>query len=112
MAAAAKAWLSALPPPKRRRAQRIDQHRQPVPSPPPPATISPDASATQKRAIEAVLAGHSVLITGAAGTGKSFVLHELARLLPKHSTFITASSGVAAARAGKGRRRPGALPSV
>ena len=48
----------------------------------------------------AVLSGRNVFFTGAAGTGKSFLLQYLIKLLPAHSTFVTASTGIAAINIG------------
>ena len=45
---------------------------------------------------DAVLAHRSVFFTGCAGTGKSFLLNYLKQKLPSHSTFFTASTGLAA----------------
>lgn len=44
--------------------------------------------------------GQSVFFTGSAGTGKSLLLKHILRALPKDSTFVTASTGLAAAALG------------
>jgi len=53
-------------------------------------------SDNQKKAMNHILQGNNVLITGSAGTGKSFIIHELVDFFPKQSTFVTACTGVAA----------------
>ena len=53
-------------------------------------------SAEQKRALEAALNGKSVFFTGGAGSGKSFLLHQIRSKLPAASTAMTASTGAAA----------------
>jgi ATP-dependent DNA helicase PIF1 len=52
----------------------------------------------QKRALEILKSGHNVLLTGAAGSGKTFVLNKFIQYLRKKgiSTAITASTGIAA----------------
>ncbi|MDZ7798365.1 MAG: PIF1 family DEAD/DEAH box helicase [Patescibacteria group bacterium] len=52
----------------------------------------------QKRALEILKKGHNVLLTGAAGSGKTFVLNKFIRHLRKKeiSGAITASTGIAA----------------
>ena len=44
--------------------------------------------------------GQSVFFTGCAGTGKSLLLKHILRALPKDSTFVTASTGLAASALG------------
>jgi len=44
--------------------------------------------------------GHSVFFTGCAGTGKSLLLKHILRTVPKDSTFVTASTGLAASALG------------
>ena len=44
--------------------------------------------------------GHSVFFTGCAGTGKSLLLKHILRSLPKDTTFVTASTGLAASALG------------
>ncbi|CBY19601.1 unnamed protein product [Oikopleura dioica] len=51
----------------------------------------------QKQIIAAARVGDSIFFTGAAGTGKSYVLKELIKSLPTDTTAITASTGCAAA---------------
>ena len=59
----------------------------------------------QNAVLAAVRDGESVFFTGAAGTGKSYVLGELTRMLPKTTTFVCATTGLAACHVG------GTLPS-
>ena len=44
--------------------------------------------------------GNSVFFTGCAGTGKSLLLKHMLRTLPKDTTFVTASTGLAASALG------------
>lgn len=60
-------------------------------------------SDSQRRIVEAALEGQSFFFTGAAGTGKSYVIQTLEPLLrEKHgdTVYITASTGVAACNIG------------
>ena len=61
-------------------------------------------SAEQTRALDAVRAGHSIFLTGSAGTGKSFTLRKvievLRRMHGKDHVFVTASTGIAASNVG------------
>jgi len=41
--------------------------------------------------------GNNIFLTGPAGTGKSYLLHEIIAL-PADTTFITASTGVASCK--------------
>jgi hypothetical protein len=54
----------------------------------------------QERALQAVQAGHSIFLTGSAGTGKSYVLKHLIAALKRrhgnHAVHVTASTGAAA----------------
>jgi ATP-dependent DNA helicase PIF1 len=50
--------------------------------------------------LRAVLEGHSVFFTGGAGVGKSFLLKQIVRRLPQRTTFVTASTGIAACAVG------------
>ncbi|KAG1668499.1 ATP-dependent DNA helicase PIF1 [Nymphon striatum] len=54
----------------------------------------------QRAVISAVLSGSNVFYTGNAGTGKSFLLKRIIRLLPQENTYITASTGIAASQIG------------
>jgi len=58
--------------------------------------LSPD----QQAVLDAVLRGDSVLISGVAGTGKSFLLKEIIRALDPATTFVTATTGIAAVELG------------
>ena len=51
-------------------------------------------SSEQTAVLNLVKSGRSVFFTGAAGTGKSFLLQQIIKALPKHSTFVTALTGV------------------
>lgn len=53
---------------------------------------------TQKEALQILKTGKNVFLTGAAGSGKTFVLSEYIDFLKKHNieTAITASTGIAA----------------
>ncbi|KAI5083683.1 hypothetical protein GOP47_0003426 [Adiantum capillus-veneris] len=57
-------------------------------------------SKQQMEVLEAVACGKSVFITGSAGTGKSFLLKYIIRILkrtlPRNSVYVTASTGIAA----------------
>eukprot|EP00667_Euglena_gracilis_P002552 EG_transcript_2552 len=57
-------------------------------------------SPEQQEVATLLQAGHSVFCTGSAGTGKSFLLHKVIASLPAASTFVTASTGVAAVNIG------------
>ena len=50
----------------------------------------------QQEIINTIKGGQSVFFTGAAGTGKSFILKELLKSVPTDSTAVTASTGCAA----------------
>jgi ATP-dependent exoDNAse (exonuclease V) alpha subunit len=56
--------------------------------------------AEQQHALDLVLQGCSIFITGSAGTGKTFLLREIMRSLPQHTTFATASTAMAACSIG------------
>eukprot|EP00124_Ichthyophonus_hoferi_P003711 Ihof_evm1s341 gene=Ihof_evmTU1s341 len=60
----------------------------------------PPLSEEQQKIMDVVLAGKSVFFTGAAGTGKSFLLKEIINRLPRATTFITALTGIAAVNIG------------
>ena len=76
----------------------------------PPATATADGAlnAGQKRALERVLAGESVFITGAAGTGKTFLLRRIIDALAARfgatendgTVPVTAPTGIAASHLG------------
>ena len=53
-------------------------------------------SAAQRRTLDAVKDGKSVFFTGGAGSGKSFLLGQIRRVLPAATTAMTASTGAAA----------------
>ena len=57
-------------------------------------------SPEQRYCVELVRQGCNIFFTGCAGTGKSFLLRYLTRILPKESTFVTALTGVAAVNIG------------
>ena len=57
-------------------------------------------SAEQRAAFEDALRGASMFITGRAGTGKSWLLRGIIQALPPSSTFVTATTGVAAVNIG------------
>lgn len=57
-------------------------------------------SADQREAMGQVRRRHNVFITGCAGSGKSFLLKEIVKVLPRRTTFVTASSGIAACNIG------------
>jgi hypothetical protein len=54
----------------------------------------------QRGVLEAVLSGRNVFISGGAGTGKSFLIGRIVAALPAETTFVTASTGLAAANIG------------
>ncbi len=54
----------------------------------------------QKLVIENISQGHNVLVSGGAGTGKSYLLSYLKRNYSKHGIAITASTGIAAVNIG------------
>jgi ATP-dependent DNA helicase PIF1 len=51
----------------------------------------------QKKAVDIVIEGHNLLLLGSAGTGKSFVINEIAKSLKKigKNVQITCSTGIA-----------------
>ncbi|CAL5220858.1 g2943 [Coccomyxa viridis] len=53
-------------------------------------------SVEQQSIADRVVAGHSVFFTGCAGTGKSLLLKHILRALPQATTYVTASTGLAA----------------
>jgi ATP-dependent DNA helicase PIF1 len=54
----------------------------------------------QRMVLEAVRDGRNVFVSGGAGTGKSFLLKHIVRMLPTKTTYVTASTGLAAASIG------------
>ncbi len=58
-----------------------------------------ELSQEQKNALQCILSGKNVFLTGEAGTGKSTVLQELRRLRPEDAVFL-APTGIAAIRLG------------
>lgn len=54
----------------------------------------------QSWVLDLVRSGRSIFLTGGAGTGKSFLLRRIVSILPPNSTFVTASTGVAACHVG------------
>ena len=54
----------------------------------------------QKSIIYAARQGHSTFITGAAGTGKSYVVKQLLKTLPKNGLFATSSTGISSVQLG------------
>ena len=84
--------------------------RDPGPSPevsksPPAAAPSaaqsqPELTLEQQAVMETVLAGRSVFFTGGAGVGKSHLLRQIVKRLPQHTTFVTASTAMAACQVG------------
>jgi ATP-dependent DNA helicase PIF1 len=83
-----------------------------IPSGPPSAVVEAEyltgekkkLSAEQKLVLDLVLAGKSVFFTGAAGTGKSFVLQCLRQILTERGlidkTYFTGTTGIAAINVG------------
>lgn len=61
-------------------------------------------SESQRRVVEAAMTGESFFFTGAAGTGKSYVLKYLPKILsrrvPESQIYMTASTGIAACAVG------------
>jgi len=57
---------------------------------------------TQQEALDILKTGRSVFLTGAAGTGKTFVLNQYIQYLKSHAIYpvITASTGIAATHLG------------
>mmetsp|Transcript_45478 Transcript_45478/g.116363 ORF Transcript_45478/g.116363 Transcript_45478/m.116363 type:complete len:587 (-) Transcript_45478:404-2164(-) len=54
----------------------------------------------QEVALQYIMQGKSLFLTGPAGTGKSLLLRRILHELPSHSTFFTASTGLAACQLG------------
>ncbi|KAK9905728.1 hypothetical protein WJX75_005308 [Coccomyxa subellipsoidea] len=57
-------------------------------------------SPEQQRVTDLALSGKSIFFTGCAGTGKSLVIKHILRALPAATTFLTASTGLAASALG------------
>jgi len=57
-------------------------------------------SEEQRQALQSARNGHSIFVTGSAGVGKSFLLKEIMKEIRGPSTYITASTGVAACNIG------------
>ncbi|CAL8472054.1 g11596 [Coccomyxa elongata] len=71
----------------------------------PPCTVQnaeplPALSPEQQRVVDLVVSGKSVFFTGCAGTGKSLVIKHILRALPPATTYLTASTGLAASALG------------
>ena len=82
-----------------------------------PAQAPAELNALQARALELAQQGHSVFLTGGAGTGKSYTLGHLVKALQRRcgerAVFVTASTGIAACHVGGVRREiqtPGRPP--
>eukprot|EP00794_Sanderia_malayensis_P005602 gene5602-6291_t len=56
----------------------------------------PSLSDEQLVILNKVQQGENIFITGSAGVGKSFALKEVIKSLPQRTTYVTASTGVAA----------------
>jgi ATP-dependent DNA helicase PIF1 len=54
----------------------------------------------QRQVYDLIMNGKSVFVTGSAGTGKSYLLGRVIEALPEETTFVTASTGLAAANIG------------
>jgi hypothetical protein len=70
------------------------------PSPAKRAEYIPQLSEEQMLVLEEIMFGKNIFFTGSAGTGKSTLLKEIIRRLPRDTTFITAATGVAATNIG------------
>lgn len=68
-----------------------------------PVALSPGAqqlTEEQQGVLKEVLRGASVFFTGGAGVGKSYLLRQIVSRLPPATTFVTASTGMAACQVG------------
>lgn len=79
---------------QRRRLLRADDKA------PEPERVDEGLTLEQQKIVAAVLAGESIFFTGGAGTGKSFLLNKLIRLLNPAVTAVTASTALAASQLG------------
>ncbi|GAB6028895.1 DNA helicase [Chamberlinius hualienensis] len=59
-----------------------------------------DLTEEQKMVLNAISSGRNIFFTGSAGTGKTHLLKKIIRVLPPATTFVTASTGVAAMQIG------------
>ena len=57
-------------------------------------------SITQEKALERILEGETIFLTGSPGTGKSYLLHVIIKKLFHKNLGITATTGCAAGRTG------------
>ena len=57
-------------------------------------------SESQQKAFDAILDGKNIFITGAAGTGKSYLIEQIAEYCNQHgkNLSVTATTGVAASK--------------
>jgi ATP-dependent DNA helicase PIF1 len=64
--------------------------------------VGPELSPSQTKALALVLAGKNVFITGAAGTGKSFLIEEMMKQLREagRKPLLTSSTGISAYNVG------------
>lgn len=67
-----------------------------------PMPTKKELSPAQQRVVDAVVAGRNVFFTGSAGTGKSFTMQHIIKVLKKmkKNVYITASTGIAATHIG------------
>ncbi|KAK3256260.1 hypothetical protein CYMTET_34598 [Cymbomonas tetramitiformis] len=63
-------------------------------------TESENLTQAQERVLEQIRSGKNVFFTGSAGTGKSYLLQKVVNLLPAATTFICATTGLAACNIG------------
>ncbi|KAI7952511.1 hypothetical protein MJO29_008142 [Puccinia striiformis f. sp. tritici] len=81
------------------RSLEFDANLPPPPKlPPPPYSPDPKCSAEQLKVLDLVKLGRNVFFTGSAGVGKSFMLHEVVRMLKsdRRRVSVTAPTGIAA----------------
>ncbi|OQR75204.1 ATP-dependent DNA helicase PIF1-like [Tropilaelaps mercedesae] len=64
------------------------------------ASMPISLSKEQREVLASVKTGTSVFFTGSAGTGKTFLLKRIVTILPPNSTFVTATTGIAATHIG------------